>query len=91
MGKTKLSRWEVAQILQDFLTGSGDKWAWDDFTSFPLDDEDLDRIRIRCSGLDSEFPPVEMGHFCNEEGLEVIRGFLRELQPQKRRPMDRRT
>lgn len=80
MGKTKLSRREVAQILENFLAGTGGKWAWDDFTSFALDDEELERIRIRCRGLDSELPPLEKGHFCSERGFEVIRGFVRELR-----------
>ena len=80
MAEPKLSRREVAQILEDFLAGRSDRWAWDDFTSFTLDDEELERIRIRCSGLDSEFPPVEKGHFCGEKGFEVIRGFIKELR-----------
>jgi hypothetical protein len=76
----RLGRRDVAQILEDFLAGTGDSWAWDDFTSFAIDDEELEQIRIRCSGLDSEFPPLEKGHFCSEEGLEVIKGFIRELR-----------
>lgn len=80
MGKTKLGRQDVAQILEDFLTGRGDTWAWDDYMSFALEDEELDRTRIRCSGVDTEFPPVEKRHFCGEKGFEVIRGLIRELR-----------
>ena len=83
MGSHKLRHKEVAQILEDFLAGTGGKWAWDDFISIPIEDEALERIRIRCSGLDSEFPPLEKGHFCNEEGLDVIRGFLGDLRTRR--------
>jgi hypothetical protein len=79
MPNQKLSRVEVARILQDFLEGTGNKWAWDDFTSFPLEDIELERIRAKCATLDSEFPPVERGHFCGEEGLSAIRRYIKEL------------
>ena len=79
MPKQKLSRGEVARTLQNFLEGTGYEWAWDDFTSFPLEDNELERIKTRCATLDSEFPPVEKGHFCGEEGLAVIRRYVKEL------------
>jgi hypothetical protein len=79
MPKQKLSRLEVARILQDFLEGTSYKWAWDDFISLPLEDTELERIRIRCATLDSEFPPVEKRHFCGEEGFVVIGCYVKEL------------
>lgn len=79
MPKRKLSRMEVARVLEDFVEGTGSKWAWDDFTSLSLEDAELERIRIRCAALDSEFPPAEKGNFCGEEGLAVIRRYAREL------------
>ena len=80
MQKQKLSRKDVAQILEGFLDGTGHEWAWDDFTTFPLEDPELERIRIRCATLDSEFPPAEKGHFCGAGGLAVIRGYIRDLR-----------
>ncbi|WP_051121292.1 hypothetical protein [Sphingomonas elodea] len=36
---------DVARYLSDFLDGSGEEWDWDDFTSIPISDHTLDRIR----------------------------------------------
>jgi hypothetical protein len=36
---------DVERYLQEFLEGSGGDWDWDDFTSIPLTDPELDRIR----------------------------------------------
>jgi hypothetical protein len=38
---------EVADLLQAFLLPTGDPWAFDTLTSFPLEDEELEKIRIR--------------------------------------------
>ena len=71
---------EVADLLEAFLLPTGDPWAFDTLTSFPLEDEELEKIRIRCANLDSEFPPEIKGHFCGEKGLEVIRGYISQLR-----------
>ncbi len=71
---------EVAKFLEDFLNGSGPKWEWDDFLSTPLADEELDKIRQRCAHLDLEFPPDKPGHFTNDQGFAVIRGYADQLR-----------
>jgi hypothetical protein len=78
--KYKRSRNQVAGLLDSFL-GEESGWkAWDTFLSFPLEDEELERIRIRCANLDREFPPDIDGYFCNDKGIEVIRGYIAELR-----------
>jgi hypothetical protein len=75
------SRLEVAQLLADFLTGKAHPLAWDGFTlGSQFDDERLEQIRLRCAGLSQEFPPEKRGEYCNEQGLEVIRGYIAELR-----------
>jgi hypothetical protein len=74
------TRQEVAKILEDFVSSCGNEWAWDDFLSFAIEDEELELIRIRCNRLDSEYPATEKGHFCGSEGLEIIRGYARQLR-----------
>jgi hypothetical protein len=74
------TRQELAKILEDFVKGSGTRWEWDDFLSSQIADENLERIRLRCSSLDTEFPPVQNGHFCSEEGLRLIKGYIVELR-----------
>jgi hypothetical protein len=74
------TREEVARILEDFVSSRGNDWAWDDFLSFAIEDEELESIRGRCNKLDSEFPATEKGHFCSPDGLEIIRGYVRQLR-----------
>ncbi|MGB6875332.1 MAG: hypothetical protein WBD87_04800 [Candidatus Acidiferrales bacterium] len=81
MKKYKLSNQEVAQILEDFLEGRGSRWAWDDFTlGMSFEDKNLEEIRIRCAGLSQEFPPDNPNEFCNEQGRDVIRGYVQQLK-----------
>jgi hypothetical protein len=78
--KHKLSRDEIAQILENFLQGKGNPWDWDDFTSgMSLEDSHLEEIRIRCSGLSEEFPPDRPYEYCNEKGRDIIRIYIRQL------------
>ncbi len=79
--KSKLSREEIAQILEDFLAGSGHLHDWDGFTlGMTFDDPELEKIRMRCAGLTAEFPPEQPNHYCNDRGLAVIREYIRVLR-----------
>jgi hypothetical protein len=77
--KYERSREEVSDLLSAFLE-QNDPWAWDTFLSFPLKDEQLEAIRIRCAGLAEEFPPQFKGRLCGDKGLEVIRTYIKELR-----------
>ena len=79
--KYKLTKEEVAQILEDFIEGKGNRWSWDGFTlGMTLEDERLDKIRERCIGLSEEFPSENPNQYCNEEGRNVIREYIKELR-----------
>jgi hypothetical protein len=79
--KHSLTKQEVAEIIADFLAGSGDRWDWDDFTSgMSLEDPYLEKIRLRCAGLADEFPPDRPERYCNEDGLRVMRQCIEELK-----------
>ena len=81
MSKDRLSRQEVAQILEDFLEGRGSRWAWDDFTlGMSFEDKYLEEIRKRSVRLSKEFPPDKPGEYCNEQGLAVLRSFIQDLR-----------
>lgn len=79
--KYKLSYPEVAQILENFLGGKGNPLAWDGFTlGMSFEDKYLEEIRIRCAGLSQEFPPNNPNEYCNEQGRDVIRGYIEQLR-----------
>jgi len=74
----------VPQILEDFVEGKGSRWAWDDYTlGMSFEDEYLEEIRIRCVGLSHEFLPDNPNEFCNEQGRNVIRDYVKQLRALK--------
>jgi hypothetical protein len=71
---------QVRAELQRILDGV-DPYAIDDFTSGSrLKDPRLEAIRQRVAQLDAEFPPESKGQYCGSKGIEVIRGYVRELE-----------
>ncbi len=80
--KYTLSNAQVAQILEDFVEGSSaSPHSWDGFTlGMSCEDENLEDIRIRCAGLSEEFPPDNPKEYCNKEGRDVIREYVRQLR-----------
>jgi hypothetical protein len=81
MRKHELTRQEVAQILEDFLNGSGKPWDWDDFTlGTSLENSELEAIRVRVRGLGQEYPPDNPNEYSNEQGLAVLRDYVRQLR-----------
>lgn len=50
---------EVALYLRSFLDDSAGEWDWDDCTSIPLADPNLESIRLRAASV--ELPVTEEG------------------------------
>jgi hypothetical protein len=74
----RLTREEVADIIEAFLNGTGGRWDWDDFCSIRIKDPDLDAIRRRCADLHEEDPyPAQ---YCGPAGVEIVRGFVAALR-----------
>ena len=81
MKKDTLGKEEVARYLEDLINGTGTEWDWDDFTSgMSLDDEYLETIRRRVANLGREFPTDKRHKWANEQGLDVIRAYIKELR-----------
>ena len=76
----KRSKQEVVKILDDFLSGAGGAWDWDDFTSIPIGDPELERIRIECADMREKFPPSACRQYCSDEGMLAIRALLENLR-----------
>lgn len=71
---------EIADIIERFIEGKGSKWDWDDFICSPVNDPDLDKIRIRCAQLGHEYPPTKPGQYTNEEGIRILKQYVEELK-----------
>ena len=77
----KMTKADVAQEIENFLTGAGGRWDWDDFTSIPItNDPELDAIRIRCAYLNDLYPPDRPGWYCNDEGIRILHSILKDLR-----------
>src|SRR5436190_27641 len=74
------SKEEVAIIIENFISGKGSDWEWDDFISCPINDLRLEKVRYRCASLDEEFPAEKSGEFCNAEGIKVLKDYVLELR-----------
>jgi hypothetical protein len=83
MNSIERTKYEVADIIEQFLNGTGSRWDWDDFCSFSITDPYLDSVRIRCHGLSLTYPPTERGHYCSEAGVKVLRELAAKLRAAK--------
>ena len=75
--RTKL---EVANIIESFVEGTGGRWDWDDFCSLAIENRELDAIRVKCCNLSFTHPPVAKGHYCNDQGIQILREIITNLR-----------
>jgi hypothetical protein len=47
--EAKMSAGEVAKHLREYIEGTGGEWDWDDFTTVPIADPQLDDIRRKAA------------------------------------------
>jgi hypothetical protein len=47
---------EVADIIERHIERTEGPWDWDDFTSIPIANNELDAIRLRCIELERAIP-----------------------------------
>ena len=51
--QNRLTSEQVENIVERHLNENEGPWDWDEFTSLPIHDDDLEKIRLRCIELDS--------------------------------------
>jgi hypothetical protein len=71
---------EVAKAIEDFLQATGGDHDWDDFLNWRIADPFLESVREKCGDIYEEYPATEKGHYCGDEGVEVLRGLLKEVR-----------
>jgi hypothetical protein len=76
----KRTREQVANTLEGFVTGTGNQWDWDGFTSIRIDDPELEKIRQHALALPNEFPPEKPSDYCSAAGMEAMRKMVDELR-----------
>jgi hypothetical protein len=79
--RNTLGRLDVAQVLENFLEGTGGPYDRDEFISVgTVADERLNQIPRHVNLLSEEFPPEKPSEYCNQEGRDVIRRYIAELR-----------
>ena len=71
---------EVAKTIEGFVSGSGNQWDWDGFTSIRIDDPELEKIRQRCIAIRDEFPPEKVTDYCSPAGMDEMRKLAEGLR-----------
>jgi hypothetical protein len=72
---------EVADIIQHFLDGTGDQWAWDNFISGRrFKDRDLEEVRRQCDSMSAWHPATKPGYYCNDDGLFLLKSIADDLR-----------
>jgi hypothetical protein len=74
------SREEVAEILQGVVDGFYDELAWNAFIRYRIQDIELDKIRLRCAGLEQDYPARVSGRLLSEAGEDVLREIIKDLE-----------
>lgn len=62
---------DVEGYIKDFLDGKGGVWDWDDFTSIPITDPALKRIRQEAAQV--AYPPTDDGRAALRQLLARLR------------------
>jgi hypothetical protein len=72
----------TAELIERFVRGDKERayGEWDDFTSVPVQDAFLDRIRLACSEVFDLYPATAPKKYCSEAGFERLMELARELR-----------
>jgi hypothetical protein len=54
--RSESSDTEIAVLIENFVNGTSDKWAWDDFISSQYSNERTEAARIECLRVAHDFP-----------------------------------
>lgn len=66
---------DLAKLIRSFVDGSCGSWDWDEFTSIPAKDPEIERLRQMINEIPDEYPPCEKTHWCNDAGRKVLLGI----------------
>lgn len=75
-----MTKVDVANEIAAFLAGHSGEGQWDEFISLRLSDPELDAVRLLCAKLPELDPPVDRGHYCGEQGMEILARLADDLK-----------
>jgi hypothetical protein len=78
--RNRLSYSEVADIIERHIERTEGPWDWDEFTSIPIANDELDAIRLRCIELDSVIPGKMLDSVIPGKAAEELKAIVRRLR-----------
>lgn len=79
--RRQLNQWlDAADTIEAKICRDDVFSDWDEFIAGPAGDPEVERVRVHCLGLPQEFPPAAPDEYCNEQGVEVLQGYVRRLR-----------
>lgn len=79
--RQQIDQWLEAADAIEALISKDDVFSdWEQFSTSPSEDPDLEEIRLKCIGLPAAYPPQAQGEYCGERGLEVLDSLVRRLR-----------
>ena len=77
-------RQDVAELIEGLLQGRLGTWDWHDFLAGQQRVSELEQIREACAALPQQFPPEKPGDYCNPQGMQVLRDYLKQLRDESK-------
>ena len=75
------TRRDLADIIERFLDGAGkDPYEWDDFTSIPFKDPELEAVRSEVNEIAWIHQTPARGKWVSERGVAKLRELLQRLR-----------
>ena len=78
VGRRQRTRGEVAEIIEQFLDGTGAASTFEDFCSVRISDPELEAIRQRCSRFHTE--NGRPGQYSRPANQDMMRTFVKALR-----------
>jgi hypothetical protein len=71
---------EVAIAIEGFVEGRGGDHDWDDFLHWKIADPFLESVRKKCEEVTDKYPATQKGHYCSEEGVQILRALSKDVR-----------
>ena len=81
-----MSRLEIIKLINSFLDGSINDWAWDDFTSVRQKDSESEAVRQKIFEIELQYPAAKrdpitkLGPWCSDGGIAALEQLSARLK-----------
>ena len=77
---------EAATYIENFASGAGQAWDWDDFTTTPHTDPGIAQIVQECEQVEINFPARHEREWCNPDGIDELKRIAERVRKKTQQP-----